>query len=53
MPKKALHESQEQQSARFQSEVERLIEAGELSPEEAEAALDRLVRRAKTKKAAT
>jgi hypothetical protein len=44
MPKKKNHETQEEQSARFLAEVERLIDAGELNPIEAEAALDRLVR---------
>jgi hypothetical protein len=33
----------EEQSERFKSEAERLIAAGELSPTDAEAALDRLV----------
>ena len=44
MPKKKTTESQKEQSARFRAEVERLIAAGELSPTEAEAVLDRLVR---------
>lgn len=44
MPKKKREEPQAEQSARFQAEVERLIAAGELSPEEADAALDKLVR---------
>lgn len=47
MPKKKRNETPEEQSKRFRAEVERLIEAGELSPTEAEAALDRLVRRQK------
>lgn len=38
----------EEQSKKFIEEVERLIEAGELDPTEAEAAVDRLVRK-KTK----
>ena len=43
MPKKAQKETPKEQAARFAAEVEKLIEAGELSPTEAEAALDRLV----------
>lgn len=34
------------QARRFQAEVEKLAAAGELSPTEAEAALDKLVRKA-------
>lgn len=45
MPKKKREESEAEQSARFKAEVERLIAAGELSADEADAALDRLVRR--------
>lgn len=45
MPKKKTTETQDEQSARFRAEVERLIEAGELSPTEADNALDKLVRR--------
>ena len=44
MPKKKNTESQAEQSERFRAEVARLIEAGELSPTDADAALDRLVR---------
>ena len=44
MPKKKTHETQEQQSARFLAEAEKLIAAGNLDPEEAERALDELVR---------
>jgi hypothetical protein len=44
MPKKKRKETPEEQSARFRAEVERLVAAGELSPTDAEAALDRLVR---------
>ena len=36
MPKKKSKETQEEQSARFRAEVERLIAAGELSPTEAD-----------------
>ena len=45
MPKKLNPETPEEQSKRFKREVERLIEAGELNPTEAEVALDNLVRR--------
>ena len=45
MPKKQSQVSQAEQSARFRAEVERLIAAGELSPTEADAALDRLVQK--------
>lgn len=45
MPKKKREEPQTEQSARFVAEVERLIAAGELSANEADAALDRLVRK--------
>ena len=44
MPKKKNLESQAEQSERFRAEVARLIEAGELNPIEADAALDRLAR---------
>ena len=44
MPKKKRNESETEQSARFKAEVERLIAAGELSTDEADAALDRMVR---------
>lgn len=44
MPKKAKPETPAEQSARFVSETEKLIAAGELSPTEAEAAMDKLVR---------
>jgi len=43
MPKKQRKETQAEQSARFKAEVQRLIDAGELSPTEAEEALDKLV----------
>jgi len=49
MPKKAHSETPEEQSARFRAEVERLVAAGELSPTEAESALDALVRRSREK----
>jgi hypothetical protein len=45
MPKKKRGLTPEEQSERFRQEAERLIAAGELSPTEADAALDRLVRK--------
>ena len=48
MPTKKQHESQAKQSARFRSEVQKLIDAGELNPIEADAAMDALVKKAKT-----
>ena len=46
MPKKAKPESQAEQSERFKRDVQRMIDAGELNPTEADAAMDRLVKRA-------
>lgn len=43
MPKKQRKETQAEQSARFKAEVQKLIDAGELNPTEADEALDRLV----------
>lgn len=43
MPKRKNNETPEQQSARFRAEVERMIAAGELSPTDADAALERLI----------
>lgn len=43
MPKQKHKETQAEQSARFKVEVQRLIDAGELSPTEADRALDQLV----------
>jgi hypothetical protein len=45
MPAKKNPLSAEDQKKRFEAEVKRLIDAGELTPTEADAALDRLVRR--------
>jgi polyhydroxyalkanoate synthesis regulator phasin len=45
MPAKKNPLSAEEQKKRFKAEVRRLIDAGELSPTEADAALDKLVRR--------
>lgn len=47
MPKKQQKETQAEQSARFKAEVQKLIDAGELSHTEAEDALDKLVRQSK------
>lgn len=47
MPKKKLGMSPEEQSEKFREAVRELVDAGELSPTEAEAALDALVRRGK------
>ena len=44
MPKQTKKETPKQQAERFRAEVERLIEAGELSPTDADNALDKLVR---------
>lgn len=48
MPTKKHKETPEEQSVRFQAEVERLINAGELSPTEAEELLDKLIFQART-----
>lgn len=53
MPKKKRKETQAEQSARFKAEVAKMIEAGELSPTEAEEALDALVRRSSVDDAAS
>jgi hypothetical protein len=44
MPRKLKPETPKEQSARFRREAQKLIDAGELSPIDAEAALDRLIR---------
>jgi polyhydroxyalkanoate synthesis regulator phasin len=44
MPKKSKPESPEEQSERFKREVQELIDAGELDPDAAEAALNDLMR---------
>jgi hypothetical protein len=49
MPKKKPGMTPEEQSEAFKREAQRLIDAGELSPTDADAALDGLVRRATTK----
>jgi hypothetical protein len=50
MPKKKNPEKPEDQAKRFREEVQRRIDAGELSPIEADAALDKLVRRSSQSK---
>lgn len=45
MPKQKRKETPEEQSARFKAEAQKLVDAGELSPTAADAALDRLIRR--------
>ncbi len=52
MPKKKVTESQEEQTARFRAEVERLISAGELSPTEADEVFDQLLTKVSEVKAA-
>ena len=47
MPKKLKPETPKEQSARFKREAQKLIDAGELSPTDADAAMDRLTRRLK------
>ena len=44
MPKKQRKESAKEQAVRFAAEVAQLIEAGELSPTEADDRLDRMVK---------
>jgi hypothetical protein len=45
MPKKKHQETPEEQGERFRTEAQRLIDAGELSPTDAESAVDRIVRK--------
>lgn len=49
MPKKQNPETPAEQSKRFKREAQKLIDDGTLSPTEAEAALDALVRKAGAK----
>ena len=44
MPKKQNPETEAEQSERFKRDAQKLIDAGELSPTDADAALDKLVR---------
>ena len=45
MPKKQNAESQKEQSERFKREAQKLIDAGELSPTEADKQMDQILRR--------
>ena len=45
MPKKQNAASQEEQSERFKREAQRLIDAGELNPIEADEAFERILRK--------
>lgn len=45
MPKQKRKETQAEQSARFEAEVQRMIDAGELSPSEANDMLDKIVKK--------
>ncbi len=45
MPKRKEMLSPEEQSERFKQEAQRLIDAGELDPTEADAVMDKLVRK--------
>jgi hypothetical protein len=47
MPKAKHTPSPAEQRKRFEAEVQRLINAGDLDPEKADEALDRLVRKAR------
>ncbi len=47
MPKKKNQETQAEQSERFKKAVRELIDAGELNPIEADAAVDGLVKKSK------
>ena len=47
MPAKKNPETEAEQTQRFRIKVKELVEASELSPTDADAALDRLVRRSK------
>lgn len=48
MPKQKRKETQAEQSARFEAEVRKMIDAGELNPTEAEEVLDKLVRKSQS-----
>ena len=47
MPKKAKKETQAEQSERFRKDAQKLIDAGELSPTEADGLVDALVKRSR------
>lgn len=44
MPKQKRKETQAEQSARFEAEVQRMIDAGELNPTEAAKALEKIIK---------
>ena len=48
MPKKLNPESPEEQAKRFRKEARKLIKSGELDPDAADAAVDKLVRRSRS-----
>jgi hypothetical protein len=50
MPRKKQHESNAKQAARFRSEAQKLTDAGELNPTEADKAVDSLGRGAVPKR---
>ena len=52
MPKKKAGMTAEEQSRSFNDAVRRMIDAGELNPTDADAALDKLVAKARPTKAA-
>lgn len=47
MPKRKEQETPEEQSERFRKEAQKLIDVGELSPADADAVLDRTVKRSR------
>ena len=49
MPTKKNPETQKEQSKRFKRDAQKLIDAGELIPTDADAALDTLVKRSRNK----
>jgi polyhydroxyalkanoate synthesis regulator phasin len=53
MPKKKNQETQKEQSERFKQAVRDLVDAGELSPTEANAAMDKMVRTGAQKRSKT
>lgn len=49
MPKKQNAESQNEQSERFKREAQKLIDAGELNPTDADSAMERILARGRTR----
>ena len=49
MPEKKRKETQKEQSARFEAEVQKMIDAGELNPTEADGAFEKLMSRLRQK----